>query len=69
MDSKAPKHCERVRRLGLTRLSLVVCHHYPTDPFTNLESLNPWVNKVYVIRSCRSTDFEAQKLVKGGLGS
>ena len=42
---------------------------YQTSPFTILESQNPWIDELYVVQECRSTDFKAPKLWKGSSGN
>ena len=37
---------------------------YPTDPFSNLESENPWIEDFHVAQKRQSTDFNPVKLEK-----
>ena len=45
------------------------CSIIPTGPFTNFEPQDQEIGEFYVIQERRTTNFEAQKLWKGRLGS
>ena len=40
----------------------------PTDPFTILETQNPGIVELYIVRNCRSSDLKALELRKSRLG-